>query len=126
MHCWRKWVYDKADAYPSTFRRSSRSSYCTGTAMSPISFSLMSYVSLDPELTGEVLKVIRQLAAEQMTMMVDTHEMACPEVADRVIFIDKGQIIERVTLEILTNPPMKGQELLLEGFLIGKTAVCLL
>ena len=62
--------------------------------------------ALDPELTGEVLKVIRNLAAEQMTMMVVTHEMAfAREVADRVIFMDKGQIVEEGTPETLFGTP---------------------
>jgi len=51
--------------------------------------------ALDPELTGEVLKVMKNLAAENMTMVVVTHEMGfAREVADRVIFMDKGKIVE--------------------------------
>ena len=51
--------------------------------------------ALDPELTGEILKVIRQLAEENMTMVIVTHEMAfARDVADRVIFMDGGYIIE--------------------------------
>ena len=50
---------------------------------------------LDPELTGEVLRTMRQLAQEHMTMLVVTHEMAfAREVAHRVCFMDKGQIVE--------------------------------
>lgn len=56
--------------------------------------------ALDPELTGEILKVIRSLAEEQMTMVIVTHEMAfAKEVSDRVIFMDKGIIIENGTPE---------------------------
>ena len=52
--------------------------------------------ALDPELTGEILKVIRQLASEHMTMVIVTHEMAfARDVADRVIFMDGGYIIEQ-------------------------------
>lgn len=52
--------------------------------------------ALDPELVGEVLTVMRNLAGQGMTMMVVTHEMSfAREVADRVIFIDKGKIIEQ-------------------------------
>ena len=52
--------------------------------------------ALDPELTGEILKVIRQLAEEKMTMVIVTHEMAfARDVADRVIFMDGGHIIEQ-------------------------------
>ena len=52
--------------------------------------------ALDPELTGEILRVIRQLAEEHMTMVVVTHEMAfARDVADRVIFMDGGVIVEQ-------------------------------
>jgi polar amino acid transport system ATP-binding protein len=51
--------------------------------------------SLDPELVGEVLDVMRQLAREGMTMMVVTHEMSfAREVADRVVFMDDGVVVE--------------------------------
>ncbi|HBR34586.1 MAG TPA: glutamine ABC transporter ATP-binding protein, partial [Firmicutes bacterium] len=62
--------------------------------------------ALDPELTGEVLKVIRNLAAERMTMMVVTHEMSfARDVADRVIFMDKGQIVEEGNPDTLFTTP---------------------
>lgn len=52
--------------------------------------------ALDPELTGEILKVMRELAQEHMTMVVVTHEMSfARNVADRVIFMDKGLIVEQ-------------------------------
>ena len=52
--------------------------------------------ALDPELTGEVLRAMRQLAAERMTMVVVTHEMAfAREVAHRVLFMDQGEVIEQ-------------------------------
>jgi polar amino acid transport system ATP-binding protein len=52
--------------------------------------------ALDPELVGEVLQVIRQLAAEGMTMVVVTHEMGfAAQVADRVVFMDHGQLVEQ-------------------------------
>ena len=61
--------------------------------------------ALDPELTGEVLKVIRQLAEEKMTMVIVTHEMAFARlVADRVIFMDGGVIVEQGGPEIIDNP----------------------
>ncbi len=60
--------------------------------------------ALDPELTGEVLKVIRQLAIEHMTMVVVTHEMGfARELADRIIFMDQGVIIEEGTPEEVFN-----------------------
>ncbi|MDO5335370.1 MAG: amino acid ABC transporter ATP-binding protein [Coriobacteriia bacterium] len=62
--------------------------------------------ALDPELTREVLKVIRDLAAEDMTMVIVTHEMRfAAEVADRIIFMDKGVIVEEgPALEVYNNP----------------------
>ena len=54
--------------------------------------------ALDPELTGEVLRVIRQLADRRTTMIVVTHEMAfARDVADRLIFMDGGVIVEQGT-----------------------------
>lgn len=62
--------------------------------------------ALDPELTGEVLKVIRQLAAEHITMIIVTHEMGfARDVADRVVFMDGGAIVEQGAPEtVLGNP----------------------
>ena len=62
--------------------------------------------ALDPELTGEVLRTIKQLAAEHMTMIVGTHEMGfAGEVAKEVVFMDEGYVIERGTPdEVLRNP----------------------
>lgn len=62
--------------------------------------------ALDPELTGEVLRVMKALAEEHMTMLVVTHEMAfAREVADRVIFMDLGEIIEQGSPEeVFGNP----------------------
>ncbi|RDU36707.1 polar amino acid ABC transporter ATP-binding protein [Neobacillus piezotolerans] len=62
--------------------------------------------ALDPELTGEVLQVMKKLAEEHMTMLVVTHEMGfAREVADRVIFMDNGEIIESgPPSEIFANP----------------------
>ncbi|KXH81870.1 amino acid ABC transporter ATP-binding protein [Sporosarcina sp. HYO08] len=62
--------------------------------------------ALDPELTGEVLQVMKDLAEEHMTMIVVTHEMGfAQEVADRVMFMDKGEIIESGSPEeVLLNP----------------------
>ena len=62
--------------------------------------------ALDPEIVGEVLDVMKQLAAEGMTMVVVTHEMAfAREVSDRVLFMDQGVILEQGSpAEIFTNP----------------------
>ncbi|MER2005575.1 MAG: amino acid ABC transporter ATP-binding protein, partial [Enterococcus casseliflavus] len=51
--------------------------------------------ALDPELTGEILKVIRKLAEKKMTMVIVTHEMSfAREVADRIVFMAEGQVLE--------------------------------
>ena len=60
--------------------------------------------ALDPELTGEVLKIIKQLAEEKMTMVIVTHEMAfARDVADKVIFMDGGVIVEQGTPDYVFN-----------------------
>ena len=67
--------------------------------------------ALDPELTGEILTVIRNLAAENMTMVIVTHEMAfARNVADTIIFMDGGVIVEEGSPDEVfssTNPRMK-------------------
>ncbi|WP_320127688.1 amino acid ABC transporter ATP-binding protein [uncultured Sphaerochaeta sp.] len=62
--------------------------------------------ALDPELTGEILNVIKSLAQEKMTMIVVTHEMAfARDISDRVIFMDDGQIVEEgKPLDLFNNP----------------------
>ncbi len=91
-------LVDKAEAYPHQLSggQSQRVAIARALAMKPdVLFFDEPTSALDPELTGEVLKVIRALAAEHMTMAVVTHEMAfARDVADRVIFMDNGQIIE--------------------------------
>jgi polar amino acid transport system ATP-binding protein len=74
--------------------------------------------ALDPELTIEVMKVIRKLAEEHMTMVVVTHEMGfAREVADRVIFMDNGVIVEEGAPEdIFTNPTNERTKLFIKGF----------
>ncbi|MBR5122825.1 MAG: amino acid ABC transporter ATP-binding protein, partial [Anaerotignum sp.] len=65
--------------------------------------------ALDPEMVGEVLEVMKQLARDGMTMIVVTHEMGfAREVADRVIFMDGGYIVEQGTPEqVFGNPQHK-------------------
>jgi polar amino acid transport system ATP-binding protein len=100
---------DKADAYPSRLSggQQQRVAIARALAMDP---KLMLFdeptSALDPELVGEVLDVMRQLADEGMTMIVVTHEMGfAREVADRVIFMDGGVIVEQgQPAEILANP----------------------
>ncbi|QGQ93919.1 amino acid ABC transporter ATP-binding protein [Paenibacillus psychroresistens] len=62
--------------------------------------------ALDPELVGEVLKVIKKLATEGITMVIVTHEMKfASEVADRIIFLDNGQIVEEGTPDQVFKHP---------------------
>ena len=65
--------------------------------------------ALDPEMVGEVLQVMKELAKEGMTMVVVTHEMGfAKEVSDRVIFMDDGYIVEEnIPLELFSNPKEK-------------------
>ncbi|MBQ7900920.1 MAG: amino acid ABC transporter ATP-binding protein, partial [Clostridia bacterium] len=62
--------------------------------------------ALDPEITNEVLKVIKSLADKDMTMIIVTHEMLfAKNISDRVIFMDKGVVAEQgSSAEIFTNP----------------------
>ena len=64
--------------------------------------------ALDPELTGEVLAVMRQLAREGRTMLVVTHEMDfARHVANRVVFMEQGVIVEQNTAEAFFNEPQQ-------------------
>lgn len=75
--------------------------------------------ALDPEMVGEVLEVMKQLAREGMTMVVVTHEMGfAREVADRVLFMDHGKLVEEGTPEhFFTNPQEERAKLFLKQVL---------
>lgn len=92
---------DKEDAYPCELSggQQQRVSIARALAMNPdILFFDEPTSALDPELTGEILTVIKQLAAENMTMVIVTHEMAfARNVADNIIFMDGGVIVEQGT-----------------------------
>jgi polar amino acid transport system ATP-binding protein len=94
---------DKEDAYPCELSggQQQRVSIARALAMNPdILFFDEPTSALDPELTGEILTVIRDLAAEKMTMVIVTHEMAfARNVADKIIFMDGGVIVEEGTPE---------------------------
>lgn len=99
----------RADAYPRQLSggQQQRVAIARALAMRP---SLMLFdeptSALDPELVGEVLDVMRDLARSGMTMIVVTHEMAfAREVADSVVFMDDGQIVERGTPSTLIANP---------------------
>ncbi len=100
---------DKADTYPGKLSggQKQRVAIARSLALSPKVMLFDEPTSaLDPELVGEVLMVMKQLAIEGMTMIVVTHEMGfAKEVADRVIFIDKGLIEEQGSpQQIFENP----------------------
>ena len=100
---------EKADAYPAQLSggQQQRVAIARALAMSP---KLMLFdeptSALDPELVGEVLGVMKNLAREGMTMVVVTHEMGfAREVADKVVFMDAGVVVESgAPREVLANP----------------------
>ena len=100
---------DKKDAYPSQLSggQKQRIAIARSLAMEPDMMLFDEPTSaLDPEMVGEVLDVIKELAEEGMTMAIVTHEMGfAKEVADRVIFIDQGKILEDGSPEEVFNNP---------------------
>ena len=102
-------LLDKKDVYPVTLSggQKQRVAIARALAMNPkILFFDEPTSALDPELTGEILKTIRQLAEDKMTMVIVTHEMNfAKDVSDEVIFMDNGVIAEMGTPdEVLVNP----------------------
>lgn len=100
---------DKADAYPDQLSggQKQRVAIARALCMTPDIMLFDEPTSaLDPEMVGEVLQVMKQLAADGMTMVIVTHEMGfAREVADRVLFMDGGYIVEQGTpQEVLLNP----------------------
>ncbi len=100
---------DKANSYPSQLSggQKQRVAIARALAMKPDIMLFDEPTSaLDPEMVGEVLAVMKELASEGMTMVCVTHEMGfAREVADRVIFIDEGVILEQGTPdEVFKNP----------------------
>ena len=102
-------LLDKKDAYPSTLSggQKQRIAIVRSLAMNPDVMLFDEPTSaLDPEMVGEVLDLIKELADDGMTMVIVTHEMAfAKEVATRVLFMDEGQILEENTPdEFFGNP----------------------
>ena len=100
---------DKADVYPSTLSggQKQRVAIVRALAMNPDVILFDEPTSaLDPEMVGEVLDLMKQLAAEGMTMVIVTHEMGfAKEVANRVLFMDNGVILEEAPpAEFFANP----------------------
>ena len=109
---------DRADHYPSELSggQQQRVAIARALAMDP---ELMLFdeptSALDPELVSEVLTVLKDLAADGMTMVVVTHKMGfAREVADQVVFMDEGRILERGTPEQVIDHPESER---LQGFL---------
>ena len=100
---------DKADAYPAQLSggQKQRVAIARALAMDPDIMLFDEPTSaLDPEMVGEVLQVMKQLAAEGMTMVVVTHEIGfAREVASRVIFMEGGYIVEEGTPDEVINHP---------------------
>lgn len=100
---------DKAKAYPGELSggQQQRVSIARALAMHPdVLFFDEPTSALDPELTGEILGVIRELAEEKMTMVIVTHEMIfAREVSDYVVFMDSGVIVEEGEAQKVINNP---------------------
>lgn len=102
-------LLEKACVYPNSLSggQQQRVAIARALAMQPAIMLFDEPTSaLDPELVGEVLAVIKELAKEGMTMAIVTHEMDfAQEIADRVIFMDEGKIIEVASPEKMFNAP---------------------
>ena len=116
---------DKAYEYPSRLSggQKQRVAIARALSMDPKVMLFDEVTSaLDPELVGEVLKTMRQLADEGMTMIVVTHELGFAyHVADKVLFLDGGEIIEQgPPTEILVNPKTRRAREFLDGHSLFK------
>ncbi|MDD7464847.1 MAG: amino acid ABC transporter ATP-binding protein [Actinomycetaceae bacterium] len=100
---------DKGDAYPAELSggQQQRVAIARALALNPRMLYFDEPTSaLDPELTGEILAIIRDLAAEKMTMVIVTHEMEfAAQVADRAVFMDGGIVLEEGEAEELIHHP---------------------
>ncbi|MDD2959694.1 MAG: amino acid ABC transporter ATP-binding protein [Lachnospiraceae bacterium] len=106
-------MHEKADIYPSQISggQKQRVAIARSLAMKPDIMLFDEPTSaLDPEMVGEVLAVMKELAAEGMTMVVVTHEIGfAREVADRVVFMDDGYIVEQGTPQDLILHPREAR-----------------
>lgn len=106
-------LYDKMDAMPSTLSGGQKQRVAIARALM-LSPDIMLFdeptSALDPQLTGEVLSVMRQLAADEMTMLVVTHEMSfAREVANKILFMCDGEIADSGSPEELFQPARGGR-----------------
>ncbi|MBD5130516.1 MAG: amino acid ABC transporter ATP-binding protein [Ruminococcaceae bacterium] len=115
---------DKADSYPSELSggQKQRVAICRSLIMNPEIMLLDEITAaLDPEMVHEVLNVVLDLAKNGTTMMIVTHEMAFAEaVADRIIFMDGGVIVEEGTPEFFKNPKTERAQRFLKTFTYTK------
>ncbi|MBR3143420.1 MAG: amino acid ABC transporter ATP-binding protein [Clostridiales bacterium] len=114
-------LLEKADAYPCNLSggQQQRVSIARALATNPeIIFFDEPTSALDPELTKGVLTVIKELAKEKMTMVIVTHEMSfARDVADRIIFMDGGVIVEEgPAYDLVTNPKQERTKAFLAGY----------
>jgi len=111
---------DKARCYPYELSggQQQRVAIARAMALNPeVLFFDEPTSALDPELTGEILNVIRGLAQEHMTMVIVTHEMAfARDVADRILFMDEGAIVEEGTADVILNPKEERTKAFLSRF----------
>ncbi|MFY9177209.1 MAG: amino acid ABC transporter ATP-binding protein [Caldicoprobacterales bacterium] len=112
---------DKEDAYPYQLSggQQQRVSIARALALNPkILFFDEPTSALDPELTGEILNVIKELAAEKMTMVIVTHEMSfARDVSDHIIFMDNGVIVEEGSpSKVINNPENERTKAFLSRF----------
>lgn len=113
---------DKENAYPYQLSggQQQRVSIARALALNPkVLFFDEPTSALDPELTGEILKVIKDLAMEKMTMVIVTHEMSfARDVADHIIFMDDGVVVEEgMPEEVINNPKNERTKAFLSRFL---------
>jgi polar amino acid transport system ATP-binding protein len=104
---------DKADVYPAQLSggQKQRVAIARALAMNPDIMLFDEPTSaLDPEMVGEVLAVMKELAADGMTMVVVTHEIGfAREVADRILFMDGGYLVEEGTPDEILNHPKEAR-----------------
>lgn len=114
-------LQDKADSYPCDLSggQQQRASIARTLAINPeILFMDEPTSALDPELIGEVLKVIKKLAEDKRTMVIVTHEILfAKEIADRIIFMDNGTIVEEgLPEDVIDRPKMERTKSFLKRF----------
>ena len=114
-------LQDKADSYPCDLSggQQQRASIARTLAINPeILFMDEPTSALDPELIGEVLKVIKKLAEDKRTMVIVTHEIHfAKEIADRIIFMDNGTIVEEgLPEDVIDRPKMERTKSFLKRF----------